>query len=280
MTPPNVYTYNDFRRYLADWQAWKQATDPTFSKSEFSRRLGLPRTRSFLNDVLGGKTVTSGFIDRFVLVMELARDDAQFFRSLVKFNQASSPAERELCYEQLIQLNRSPRAVLERDTWDYYKDWHHAALRCALEVVDWDGEAPASLGRKLTPRFTAGEVKGSFELLKRLELVARSEAGFWKPTHKVLSTGDAVRDERVLQHQLQCLELTSRAMLADLPPGARDTSSLFLSVSEEAEDLLRKRLAHFRAELRSIVHKDTHPATRVLHLGLHLIPLLSQETSP
>ncbi|MEN9353954.1 MAG: hypothetical protein RL318_1279 [Fibrobacterota bacterium] len=279
MDSPSVYTYNDFRAYLADWQVWKQKSDPSFSRSEFSRRLGLPRTRSFLNDVLGGKTVTSTFIDRFVQAMDLPRDEAQFFRCLVKFNQAASPSDRELCYEQLIQLNRSPKAVLDRDAWDYYKDWHHAALRCALDVLDWDGQSPASLGRKLTPRFTAGEVKTSFELLKRMGMIEANGSGFWKPTQKVLSTGDGVRDARVLQHQLQCLELVSEAMLADLPPGARDTSALFLSVSVEAEGLLRKRMSHFRSELRSIVHKDTQPATRVLHLGIQLIPLLTQEIS-
>jgi len=279
MEPPNVYTYNDFRAFLADWQVWKQGNEPAFSRSEFSRRLGLPRTRSFLNDVLSGKTVTSTFIDRFAQVMELPRDEAQFFRCLVKFNQSSSPTERELCYEQLIQLNRSPKAMLDRGAWDYYKDWHHAALRCALDVVDWNGEAPASLGRRLVPRFTAGEVKASFDLLQRLGLIDRTDAGFWKPNRKVLTTGEAVRDERVMQHQLQCLELSSQAMLSDLPEGARDTSAFFLSVSQEAEALLRKRLAHFRSELRSIVHKDTQPATRVLHLGLQLFPILSQETS-
>lgn len=278
MNAPIVYTYSDFRKFLADWQAWKQSQDRTFSKSEFSRRLGLPRTRSFLNDVLSGKGVTPNFIERFVVVLELERDEAHFFRALVRFNQAHTPAERELCYEQLVQLNRAPRTELDRDLWDYYKDWRPAALRCALDAVDWDGENPTALGRRLTPRFTPGQVKEAFAVLQRVGLVAKQESGFWKPVHKVLSSGDGARDPRILQHQLQTLEMVSQSLMADLPQGARDTSGMFLAMSEEAEIVLRKRLSHFRAEIRSIVHKDDRPATRVVHLGLQLVPLLTQES--
>jgi len=40
---------------------------------------------------------------------------------------------------------------------------------------------------------------------------------------------------------------------------------------------LRRRLEQFRAEIRSIVHKDTLPATRLLHIDLFLQPLIRTE---
>lgn len=278
MDAPNVYTYNDFRLFLADWQKWKQTQDPDFSRSEFSRRLGLPKTRSFLNDVLRGKTVTPGFVERFEQILGLPREEARFFRTLVQFNQAETPTEREIFYEQLVQLNRAPRTTLDAASWEYYKDWHNAALRCALDAVDWNGENPAALGRRLTPRFTPGQVKTSFAVLQNLGLVEKRDDGAWKPVHTILSTGDGGRDERIRQHQLDCLDLVRDAILSDLPEGTRDTSASFLSLSNEASQILRRRLTHFRSEVRSIVHKDTSPATNVVHLGIQLIPIL-QETA-
>ncbi len=273
MDAPSVYTYNNFRPFLADWQAWKQELEPDFTRSEFSRRLGLPRTRSFLNDVLRGKKVTSTFVGRFTQVMALGHEEGQFFQALVKFNQAESSQERELYFEQLVQLNRAPRAVLDREAWDYYKDWRNAALRCVLDVIDWDGEDPVCLGKKMFPRQTPGEVKNAVGVLCKLGMVEKNPLGFWKPTQKTLSTGDGVRDERVRQQQLGCLKLSEQAMLAELPSGERDTTAVFLSVSAEAELVLRRRLAHFRSEIRSIVHKDELPASRAFHLGMQLIPI-------
>ncbi len=67
---PDVYAYNDFRRFLTDWLEWKAANEAGWSKAECSRRLGLPRSRSFLPDVLRGKPISDAFVERFVRVLE------------------------------------------------------------------------------------------------------------------------------------------------------------------------------------------------------------------
>ena len=39
METTSVYGYNDFRKFLADWQAALQEADPALHKSEISKRL-------------------------------------------------------------------------------------------------------------------------------------------------------------------------------------------------------------------------------------------------
>ena len=277
MDQPVVFAYNDFRKYLADWQAWRHEADPAFSRTEFVRQLGLPKTRSFFSDLLRGKNLTSTFLERMLQVMGLPREESMFFRALVKFNQADTAQERELYYEQLVTLNRSPRTFLDPASFSYYKDWRNAALRTGLDLVDWDGTDPASLGRRFRPRLTPGEVRNSFAVLKDLGMVEQNDSGFWKPVHKILSSGDGRTDEAIRQHQLQCLELAGKSILEALPKGERDNSTLFVAVSEEANLLLRRRLEKFRSEIRSIVHKDTKPATRLLHIDLLVHPLIHTE---
>ena len=278
MDRPDVFAHNDFRIFLAAWQTWRQTQDRSFSRTEFVRRLGMPRTRSFFTDLLRGKSLTPTFLERLLQVMELPKEESQFFRALVKFNQASNAQERELYYEQLVALNRSPRTFLDPDSFSYYKDWRNAALRNALDLLDWDGEDPGSVGRMFKPRLTPGEVKRAFAVLRELGMVEKNPSGAWKPVQKVLSSGDARTDEPVRQHQLQCLELAGQSLLEDLPPGERDASTLFVTVSDEAHAFLLRRLEKFRAEIRSIVHKDTLPATRLLHIDLFLHPLIRTET--
>jgi len=111
---PSVYEYNNFRKYLSDYQNARQAHDPGFSKSALSRILGLPNTRSFFTDVLKGKKVSGAFIERFIKVLELTKDEARFFRVLIMFNQAESAEERELYFDQLISLNKTPKRVMEK----------------------------------------------------------------------------------------------------------------------------------------------------------------------
>jgi uncharacterized protein (TIGR02147 family) len=103
---PSIYDYNDFRRFIADYQAARRELDPAYTKSLMSKLLGLPNSRSYMTFILQGKKVSTTFVDRFVKLFAFNRDEAIFFRVLVKFNQAESPGERELYFEQLIGLNK------------------------------------------------------------------------------------------------------------------------------------------------------------------------------
>lgn len=275
MNTSSVYDYNDFRRFLADWQAARQAEDPALHKSEMSKRLGLPRTRSYFTDVLGGKRVTPAFLERFVGLLDMTREEAKFFRALVAFNQASTPEERELTFDQLVALNRSPRTVVDPKEYRYYRHWWTGALRAVLAIED-HADDWAKLGRSVRPEVTPGQAREAVELLLELGLVERRD-GFWKPTKMALSTGDHVRDELVRRLQMQQLDLARLAVMtdSDLP---KDVSTNTISISSEAYSQIQRRIAAFRSEVRSIVHKDDHPVDRVYNLCLAMFPL-SQKAS-
>ena len=270
MEIPSVYGYNDFRQFLADWQTALQEADPALHKSEISKRLGLPRTRSYFTDVLNGKKVSSVFLERFVEVLGLSKEETKFFRALVNFNQATGPEEREAAFDLLVSLNRSPRQLVAKPQYQYYRNWWTGALRALLSVED-HGDDWATLARSLRPEITPGQAKSSVRLMEELELLEKRD-GFWKPTALALSTGDDIQDELVLQLQMQQFELARLATMTrlELP---KDISTNTLSVSATAFEQIRRRIAAFRSEVRSIVHKDDHPADRVYELCLALFPL-------
>ncbi len=276
MNIPSVYSYNDFRKYLADWQAALQAQDPALHKSEISRRLGLPRTRSYFTDVLGGKKVTPVFLERFVTVLELSKEDARFFRVLVAFNQAATPEEREIRFDELVSLNRTPKTVLQTMHYQYYKNWWTGALRAILSVDDF-GDDWASLAKSIRPEITPGQAKTAIELMEQLGLIEKKD-GFWKPSNQAISSGDDIRDELVLQLQMQQFELARLAVMTKyvLP---KDISTNTVSISTQSFEQIRRRIAAFRSEVRSIVHKDDRKADRVYNLCLALFPL-SQKAAP
>ncbi len=45
MREPDIYNYNDFRNYLADFRKYHYARDKRCSKSSLSKLLDLPNTR-------------------------------------------------------------------------------------------------------------------------------------------------------------------------------------------------------------------------------------------
>ncbi|MEK7394882.1 MAG: TIGR02147 family protein [Fibrobacterota bacterium] len=268
---PIIYGYTDYRKFLEDWLEARQRLDRKFNRSEMHRRLGLPNTRSYLSDVLAGKDVSPTFLERFVVVLELTSDEARFFRVLVRFNQSTSPEERELAFDQLVALNRTPRAVLDPRHYRYYRNWWNGAVRALLSIHDI-GDEYRKLSNLVQPAITESQARESMALLAELELVAKNDQGFWKPTTHTLSTGEGARGELVRQLQVQQLGLVQNAALRSGPTG-QVVATNTISVSEKGLEMIRKRLERFRSEIRSIVHKDENPATRVHLVSLAIVPI-------
>jgi uncharacterized protein (TIGR02147 family) len=270
---PSIYEYNDFRRFIADYQQARQVQDPTYTKSSLSRLLGLPNTRSYLTDVLRGKHVSPSFVERFIKLFRFGHDQANYFRTLVKFNQADNPDERELCFEQLIALNKTPKRCLYQRAFDYYKHWYNGAIRALLNVCDFDGKDFSAIAQRLVPPISVPEAKKAFALLLKMGLVARNSRGLYKPTEQSISTEEYVRDEILKQYQLKCLDLAKSAVITDSKQ-PRVIATNTISVSKQGLKRIEKQVSRFRSQIRSLVHKDESPAETVYQMDVLFFPMM------
>ncbi|MBD3345575.1 MAG: TIGR02147 family protein [Chitinivibrionales bacterium] len=269
---PTVFHYNDFRKFLDDYQQERQKFDKNFNRSNVCRLLGLSKSRSFFNDVIKGKTVTSTFIDRFIKVFELKKDEAQFFRVLVKYNQAMEPGERELYFQQLISLNKTPRQILDLNVYEYFKEWRHSVIRAMLDVYNCTEDDYGELGKKINPPLTEKTVRESINLLKNLELVAQDEKGFLKPTQKIIQTPPYINDDLVKHYQMQSLETAKRALFSNSDQ-MQNVSTKLISISELGLKRIERQLQKFKSEVTSIIHKDHHESDRIYELAMFLVPV-------
>jgi uncharacterized protein (TIGR02147 family) len=266
----NIFDYNDFRKFLADYQEARQASEKGFSKSECSRLLGLPNTRSYFSDVLSGKKVTSAFTERFIKLLDLSKEEAQFFRVLVMFNQAQTPDERELYFDQLVSLNRTPKRVLDKKVFTYYNNWYNSVIRALLHMHDFSDDY-SGLAKKVFPAITPKQAKEAIVLLRDLKLIEKNSAGHYKPTEKSITTPEYVKDELVKQYQISCLEIARNSLVqnSSMP---QTISTNVISVSDQAYKRIQKKIEKFRSEIRSMVHKDEYPASKVYQLDVLLFP--------
>ncbi len=267
---PNIFEYNDFRKFLADFQKSKQLEDKRFNKSNLSKLLGLPNTRSYFTDVLAGRNVTSAFVERFISVFSLEKDEERYFRTLVKFNQAETSEESELYFDQLISLNRTPKKIMEKRTFQYYENWYNGTIRALLSVIDIKDDF-ALLAKKVFPPITPKQAKESISLLKHLQLVSNDPEGYLRPTEKSIAAPDYIKDEIIKQYQLRSIELAKWCVLknTDIP---QVIATNVISISDKGYARLEKKIQKFRSEVRSLVHKDEDKAQKIYHLDILFFP--------
>jgi len=272
---PNIFEYNDFRKYLDDYQKSRYAFDKTFSRSSVCKSVGLPNTRSFLTSIIRGQKITKTFVDRFIRLLELGSDEAKFFSVLVKFNQADDVGERELYFDQLIALNRTPKMIMAKNSYAYYKKWYNSSVRAVLSIYDFKGNYK-KLANMVFPPITEKNAKETVALLLKLKLIEKNSDGFYKPTAKSIATAPYVHDEIIKQYQMQCLDLAKSALVKNHSQ-PQDMSTNVIFVSHEGYKRIQEKIHSFRSEIRAIAHKDEKPADRVYQLDILFFPNSRQD---
>jgi uncharacterized protein (TIGR02147 family) len=253
----------------------RKSLNRDFTHTYICHRLGQKNAKSYFNNVVKGRTtITPTFIDRFISLLELKPDEAKFFRALVNYNQTTSPNEKEFFFDQIVRLNKTPHQIIDKNAYAYFKDWRHSAVRALLDVVDFKDDHKA-LTSRLVPRISLKEARISIALLKRNGLIKQDPRGFWKPSEKVITTGDFIKDAMVKQFQMKYLDLAKTALADDSMKLNRNVT-MTVSLSGKAYQRVSERIKQFKLEIRSIIHKDELPPEDVYHINLNFFPMSLQ----
>ena len=269
-TRPNIFEYIDFRKYLTDWREAEKKNNPGLTHEYLCSKLG-QKTRAYFSDIeKGRRTVGPDVLDRLIRLLELDGDEAKYFRAIVGYGQPVTYEEKEFWFEQAVQLNNTPKKLVDRKTYAYYKNWYYSTVRAYLDTCDFTDEY-AEASRKLYGRISPKEVKEAIETLLKLDLIAKDKRGYLKPTDKVLTTGTVVKDELLKKYQLANHDVL-RTILEKDDPSLHESTQLTISVSREGAKRIGKRIRQFRSEILSIAHKDERNKEQVFKIALHAYP--------
>ncbi|WP_295678962.1 TIGR02147 family protein [uncultured Fibrobacter sp.] len=270
----DIFQFTNFRKYLDEYQAARVQTDPDFTRAGVCALLGLPKTRSYYNDIIKGKKLSSRMIPKFVEVLGLNKKEAKYFEAMVNMDQAKTATERNAFFEELLKQHPDSHRILNEDAYEYYSHWYNSVLFTALEVVDVSDDLEP-IQKLISPKVSVGTLKRSLELLERLGFVRKNENGFWKSCRDAVSSGDYNNSDLVRQYQLQSFELSKQALLAS-DGRSSDMATFTFSVSDDAFKAIAKEIQGLKAKVRKIIMLDKKKATGVHQLNVHLFTNLKK----
>jgi len=270
----DIFQFTSFRKYLDEYQATRVQTDPDFTRAGACALLGLPKTRSYYNDIIKGKKLSTRMIPKFVEVLGLNKKEAKYFEAMVNMDQAKTATERNAFFEELLKQHPDSHRILNEDAYEYYNHWYNSVLFTALEVVDVSDDLEP-IQKLISPKVSVGTLKRSLELLERLGFVRKNENGFWKSCRDSVSSGTYNNSDLVRQYQLQCFELSKQALLAG-DESSSDMATFTFSVSDDAFKAIAKEIQGLKAKVRKIIMLDKKKATGVHQLNIHLFTNLKK----
>jgi uncharacterized protein (TIGR02147 family) len=266
----DIFSYSDYRQYLADFYAANKAKHPGFSYRFMAEKAGINSSSYFKFVIDGKRNLTKKSILKACLALKLKGKEAEYFESLVFFNQAKTPAEKSLFFEKMLALQQYrniPR--IKKDQMEFFQEWHHCAVRELVCMREW-GDDFAKLGKMLNPPITAARAEESVKLLLELGFLKKDKGGYVQVS-PVLSTGPGTQDFRVVRWQIRMMQLAMETFERSRAE-ERAISSSTMGVSRATFDLVVDKIRDFRAHLMEVVSRDQNPE-RVYQLTIAAIPL-------
>ena len=270
----HIYSYTDYRQFIRDYYERKRSEKKGFSLRVLSDKAGF-KARDYLLRVMNGqRNLSKSGIYMLSKALHLSEKESDYFETLVAFNQAPNPAEKEHFFSRLRTLVPESRIDrLREDQFEYFSQWYHCVIRSLLPVMDFKDDFE-KIGKFLNPQITSGQAKKSVHLLLRLGLLNRHPDGTYGVSNIAISTGDEVKSVALTQFHKNMIDLGKRAVDICVSD-RRDTSGVTMSLSEKGIKKIKTAASEFRKQCMNIAAQDSNE-DGVYQVSVNFFPLSKQ----
>jgi uncharacterized protein (TIGR02147 family) len=187
-------------------------------------------------------------------------------------NQTTLSEEKEYYTRQLFKgkIFRELKP-LSKAQYDYYSRWFLIPLRELVGRSDFQND-PQWIAEQFVPHLTEKEVGEGLEILLKLNLIAKTPDGKLEPVETVISTGEGVTSQAVVNYHREMIKKGAEA-LDRFTEKERDISSLTMGVSEETAKKISDLIGEFRKELIALVSEE-RTIESVMQLNFQFFPLV------
>ena len=253
-----IFKYLDYRLYLQDLYHVLKQEKSYFSLRYFSKAAGFS-SPNYLKLVMDGdRNLSHKSVRKFCKALKLTKDEAEFFENLVFMNQSQTTEEKNYFYSKLAK-NKSYLAIkgLEKDQYEYFTQWYYAVIR---EMVLWPEfrADPQWIADHLLPKITTKEASEAIDLLLRLGLLKRSEAGRFIQSDRSISSGETVKSlalsnfhRTMMQRAQEAIDTNNRE--------EREISAITIAMDARKMGLIKEKVKEFRKEIHDLLAEETAP---------------------
>lgn len=271
----NIYQYSDYRNLLKDFYTDQKNRNTSYSYKVFANKAKLGSPNYLKLVIEGARRITDKSLPNFIRGLKLAPREAEYFKALVQFQEASDPEARRNYEVELRQIrDRNTRLAkeIEAEKLEVVRSWRYLTI---LEMVLLDdfSDDPHWIAKRLRGKISPSQAKESLELLVRLGFL-KIEDGKYRPSVSLITTSDEIYNKAVRDCQKQFIELGVESLLND-DLERREIGGLTLAVSKDSVQDIKKAIKEFRKEINRVYSRDKGN-TDVYHLSINFFPLTCQ----
>ncbi len=264
--------YLSYRNYLQELYDFLKREIKGYTYFKYADDLGFGLSRIVSHYLKGRKNLSLKSAQKMIPRLFLNEKEILYLKNLISFENAKKESDRKKYFSLLMENKRSQLTKeLDRDSFAFYYEWYHAAIRELVRLPDFK-PLPEWIAGKLSPTIRPHQAKKSFELLLRLGLIS------WDSIHqKYIQRDLSIRSPKgsgegiLYQAHQNALELASTS-LSKIPKEKRDFVATTICVDHEGLDRIKEALNKLN---RLIMEVDASCKTgdHVIQINTQLFPL-------
>jgi uncharacterized protein (TIGR02147 family) len=266
----DIFRFVDFRLYLRSFYEAEKSNNPKFSQRFIQQKVGASSSGWFA-DVIQNRIQLSGthFL-RLSRLLELEPHEEEYFDTMVRFSQAGTFEEKNKYYAKLLSFKELQVDLVDRDGFEYFSHWYHAAIRELLFLIDFKGDFSA-LARKLSPPIRTEDARRSVRLLEKLGFIKKDAQGCLRPTTAILKKDPTFKSIYLGNFLKSNISLAVEA-LDRFDKEERDISALTLTLSDDDLQTAKAEIKLLRKKLLQMSEKS-EKRNRVYQCNFQIFPV-------
>ncbi|EKD51410.1 MAG: hypothetical protein ACD_62C00260G0002 [uncultured bacterium] len=267
-----VFDFTDYREFLRAYYEEQKKKYPFFSYRYFARLADIGG-QSYLQMIMSGKrNLSAKTVQKFIKAIKLKKKDAQYFETLVLFNQTKKEDERELYLDRLLCLKPAKKiSQLQQDRYLYFTNKNLVILREMVSLPHFE-EDPEWISRSLNGAITPKEVVRIIELLIKLDLIKRNDEGKLVLSSGSVKTPQDVESLEAYQYYRSIFNDAKEAILT-VPFDKREVDSLTIPISDKHIPKIKEIIQTSLEEIVKLVNSEKEPFDDVYQINTIFYPV-------
>lgn len=270
-TANKVFEYDNYRVFLKDFFDEQKKIRTYLSKRYFAKRAGFSSHSQISHLIAGRRNITRKSMQQFLMILGLEGKSAEYFESLVSFNQAKTIIDKEIYFKKLQLIRQKIKYYkLNKSQYKYFEKWYYPVIREIAVYYDW-GEDYKKLARSAEPAISVDEAKDAIKTLVGLDMIRKNNSGY-EQVDNVLYPGDVPS----FSYKKARRDMILRSIDAadNLPPKERYFFNCTLSLGEDNYNQLMELIKSFEKDFESIFTTENNKNIKKVHqFNLQFFPV-------
>jgi uncharacterized protein (TIGR02147 family) len=250
---PDIFSYSDYRIYLADSLVYIQSKNAKYSATAFVRQAGFgENSRGYFSLILSGKrNLSHSTILGFAKTLKMSERENYQFENLVLFNQAETSVEKNIYFERIsknIKGKKNCTFELMKSHYNYLSNWYLVAIRELVSLRNFK-EDPDWIAKKLRGRVSKKDIKDAITDLINIGLLKRQDNQKLIQTDNYINfTDTGINYQTVTNIHQQLLDIAKISLIEDDYEN-RSASCIILATEQENFPKIREEIRIFREHM-------------------------------